>query len=66
MYLFQEGLSSVHFTAERSSFYSQLVTAEESAKSAKLNIWANYEEPKAVEVVDDTSERQCKPEKVNY
>jgi hypothetical protein len=38
--------------------------AEDNAKTSKLKIWANYEEPKTVEVVDETSERQCKYEKV--
>ena len=56
----------MHFTAERSPFYSQLATAEENAKTTKLNMWANYEEPKAVEVVDDTSERQCTYEQVGF
>lgn len=57
-------MSSVHFSAEKSPFYSHLVMAEENAKSAKLKIWANYEETKPVEVVDDTPERQCNYEKV--
>ena len=64
-FIIQEGLSSVHFSAEKSQFYSQLVVAEENAKTSKLKIWANYEEPKTVEVVDDASERQCKYEKVS-
>ncbi|CAB4015938.1 staphylococcal nuclease domain-containing 1-like, partial [Paramuricea clavata] len=62
--LVKEGLSGVHFSAEKSPFYSQLIMAEESAKTSKIKIWANFEETKTVEVVDDTSERQCKYEKV--
>ena len=36
--LVEEGLSKVHFTAERSSHYKTLLAAEEKAKSAKLNV----------------------------
>lgn len=34
----QAGLSQVHFTAERSSYYHQLTQAEEQAKSQKLKV----------------------------
>ena len=34
----QAGLSQVHFTAERSSYYPQLIQAEEKAKSQKLKV----------------------------
>lgn len=36
--LVQEGLSKVHFTAERSNWYKQMCTAEENAKKQKLNV----------------------------
>ena len=36
--LVQEGLSKIHFTAERSSYYKALVEAEEAAKAKKLNV----------------------------
>ncbi|XP_073239320.1 staphylococcal nuclease domain-containing protein 1-like [Porites lutea] len=61
--LVEAGLSQVHFTAERSSFYQQLTQAEEQAKSKKLKLWANYEEPKNVVVVEET-ERKCNYKKV--
>ncbi|XP_031552715.1 staphylococcal nuclease domain-containing protein 1-like [Actinia tenebrosa] len=61
--LVEAGLSSVHFTAERSNFYHKLTYAEETAKSQKLKMWANYEEPKAVIVVEET-ERKCNYKKV--
>jgi staphylococcal nuclease domain-containing protein 1 len=40
--LVENGLASVHFTAERSSYYSLLANAERSAKAAKLGIWKHY------------------------
>ena len=36
--LVEEGLAKVHFTAERSQFYTRLCAAEEKAKGAKLNL----------------------------
>ena len=36
--LVQEGLSKIHFTAERSNYYKSLLEAEEPAKSKKLNV----------------------------
>ncbi|XP_068744654.1 staphylococcal nuclease domain-containing protein 1-like [Montipora capricornis] len=61
--LVEAGLSQVHFTAERSQFYHQLFQAEEQAKSAKLKLWANYEEPKNIVVVEE-AERKCNYKKV--
>ncbi|CAH1250586.1 staphylococcal nuclease domain-containing protein 1-like [Branchiostoma lanceolatum] len=51
--LVKEGLSKVHFTAERSQYYHTLVSAEEEAKKEKIKIWANYEEPKDIVVVEE-------------
>ena len=109
---FQAGLSSIHFTAEKSNFYHALQYAEENAKQQKLKVkqhsgcfalrysylflwllpslrqkmtmlllflvvceqvsnvlclmqmWANYEEPKAVVAVVEESERKCNYKKV--
>jgi len=36
--LLENGLSRLHFTAERSNYYKMLVAAEEAAKSKKLNV----------------------------
>lgn len=41
MALIEKGFAKVHFTAERSPFYQQMLTAEESAKSQKLNVCIN-------------------------
>lgn len=42
--LVEEGLAEVHFSAEKSEYYRQLKNAEDRAKAAKKNIWANYVE----------------------
>lgn len=66
--LVEQGLASVHFTAERSRYYNQLQAAEESAKARKLNRWANYveEEPeeKPQDQAADASERKLNLKKV--
>lgn len=50
--LVEEGLSTVHFTAESSKFYHLLTAAQDSAKQKKLNLFANYvEEEKEEKVV---------------
>lgn len=59
--LVEEGLAKVHFTAERSACYKALLEAETKAKTAKLNIWSTYEEPKNDQVVEEPLER-----KLNY
>nr|CAG4646827.1 EOG090X01F7 [Megafenestra aurita] len=61
--LVEEGLASVHFTAERSVHYRALQIAEENAKAKKLKIWANYveKEVKAVPEEEVATER-----KTNY
>ncbi|XP_063402953.1 staphylococcal nuclease domain-containing protein 1-like [Mytilus trossulus] len=61
--LVEEGLAKVHFTAERSNFYKQMLNAEENAKKKKLNLWKDYVEDTSVheEIVDDKTERE-----VNY
>ena len=36
--LVEKGLSKVHFTAERSKYYQNLMKCEDTAKAAKLNV----------------------------
>lgn len=50
----QAGLSQVHFTAERSSYYPQLIQAEEKAKSQKLKVESFFI------VLDNVAFYQCK------
>lgn len=49
--LVEEGLASLHFTAEKSEHYRSLKFAEDQAKSKKKGIWANWVEPAFVEEV---------------
>ncbi|WAR09132.1 SND1-like protein [Mya arenaria] len=56
--LVEQGLAKVHFTAERSPFYNQMLKAEEAAKAKKLNIWAEYKEPEVVTEVEEPQERK--------
>ncbi|XP_067676667.1 staphylococcal nuclease domain-containing protein 1-like [Haliotis asinina] len=56
--LVENGLASVHFTAERSNFYKTLQVAEEKAKKDKLKMWANYVEPTKQEVVEEPADRK--------
>ncbi|CAI5440772.1 unnamed protein product [Caenorhabditis angaria] len=63
--LLEQGLATLHFTAERSGHYTALQSAENRAKKAKKNIWANYTEAEVRDEVEvqksDTTER-----KTNY
>uniref|UniRef100_W5NER7 Staphylococcal nuclease domain-containing protein n=1 Tax=Lepisosteus oculatus TaxID=7918 RepID=W5NER7_LEPOC len=56
--LVEHALSKVHFTAERSSYYKTLLSAEDSARQKKEKIWANYEEQPTEEVVQMTEEKE--------
>ncbi|XP_071791896.1 staphylococcal nuclease domain-containing protein 1-like isoform X2 [Asterias amurensis] len=59
--LVEQGLSKMHFTAERSNYARVIQAAEEKTKEAKLKIWERFEEPKTTVVVEETTER-----KTNY
>uniref|UniRef100_A0A096N5R0 Staphylococcal nuclease domain-containing protein n=1 Tax=Papio anubis TaxID=9555 RepID=A0A096N5R0_PAPAN len=50
--LVEHALSKVHFTAERSSYYKSLLSAEEAAKQKKEKVWAHYEEQPVEEDVE--------------
>ncbi|XP_056603535.1 staphylococcal nuclease domain-containing protein 1 [Triplophysa dalaica] len=54
--LVENALSKVHFTAERSSYYKTLLSAEEPARERKEKVWANYEEKPIEEVAQITEE----------
>ncbi|KAK2184568.1 hypothetical protein NP493_260g03038 [Ridgeia piscesae] len=59
------GLSKVHFTAERSSHYRTLCASEETAKEKKLNLWSLEEEqPKEVVSEVEPLERKVTYKKV--
>lgn len=53
--LVEAGLSKVHFTAERSSYYKELSMAEENAKNSRKGVWKEYvEEVPETNIVEDT------------
>ncbi|MCL4136789.1 UNVERIFIED_CONTAM: hypothetical protein GTU68_060303, partial [Idotea baltica] len=57
--LVENGLSSVHSTAEGSKFSHNLTSAEQNARKKKTNIWANYVEEEKDEKIEETvSERR--------
>ncbi|KAL2777637.1 staphylococcal nuclease domain-containing protein 1 [Daubentonia madagascariensis] len=56
--LVEHALSKVHFTAERSSYYKSLLSAEEAAKQKKEKVWAHYEEQPAEEVTPVLEEKE--------
>lgn len=56
--LVEHALSKVHFTAERSSYYKSLLSAEEAAKQKKEKVWARYEEQPAEEVTPVLEEKE--------
>ncbi|XP_072045647.1 staphylococcal nuclease domain-containing protein 1-like [Amphiura filiformis] len=55
--LVEHGLSKMHFSAERSNYLRFLAPAEEQAKNTKLKIWENFEEPKTVQIVEETERK---------
>uniref|UniRef100_A0A2R8P7V0 Staphylococcal nuclease domain-containing protein n=1 Tax=Callithrix jacchus TaxID=9483 RepID=A0A2R8P7V0_CALJA len=56
--LVEHALSKVHFTAERSSYYKSLLSAEEAAKQKKEKVWAHYEEQPVEEVMPVLEEKE--------
>ncbi|XP_053409481.1 staphylococcal nuclease domain-containing protein 1 [Nycticebus coucang] len=56
--LVEHALSKVHFTAERSSYYKSLLSAEETAKQKKEKVWAHYEEQPVEEVTPVLEEKE--------
>ncbi|KAB7498565.1 Nuclease domain-containing protein 1 [Armadillidium nasatum] len=59
--LVENGLSSVHSTAEGSKFSQALTSAEQNAKKKKLNMWANYVEQEKEKTEETTTERRIDP-----
>ncbi|XP_062955276.1 staphylococcal nuclease domain-containing protein 1 [Cynocephalus volans] len=56
--LVEHALSKVHFTAERSSYYKSLLSAEEAAKQKKEKVWTHYEEQPVEEVTPVLEEKE--------
>ncbi|XP_037045449.1 staphylococcal nuclease domain-containing protein 1 [Bradysia coprophila] len=64
--LVEEGLASVHFSAEKSDYARQLKTAEDSAKAQRKNIWSTYVEEEKTEEQHDEKEDKVTERKVNH
>jgi len=62
--LVENGLSKVHFTAERSNYFKELQTHEENAKNVRKGVWKEFvEEIQEADVVEET-ERNLSYKKV--
>uniref|UniRef100_A0A0N5AH97 Staphylococcal nuclease domain-containing protein 1 n=1 Tax=Syphacia muris TaxID=451379 RepID=A0A0N5AH97_9BILA len=65
--LVENGLASVHFTAEKGNYYNQLCAAEKRAKQAKLGLWANWSDDDAAAQAEAAAVAADKTERVvNY
>lgn len=64
--LVQNGLASVHFTAERSAYYNQLISAQSNAKSAKLGIWKNHVEDEHGDADKQNQTNDMADRKISY
>jgi len=62
--LVENGLSKVHFTAERTAYFKDLEMAQGKAKSKKIGIWKDHVEEVRETVVVEESERKTNYKKV--
>lgn len=64
--LLEQGLATLHSSADRTKYYKQMESAEERARQAKKNIWVNHKElPTEDEVqLQEVSVREIKPKKI--
>ncbi len=66
MALVEEGLASVHFSAEKSEYARQLKTAEDSAKAQRKKIWSSWVEEEKTEEHHEEKEDKVTERKVNH
>lgn len=64
--LVEEGLASVHFSAEKSEYFRQLKSAEDAAKALRKKIWTSYVEEEKTEEHHDEKEDKVTERKVNH
>jgi len=62
--LVENGLSKVHFTAERTAYFKELEMAQEKAKAKKIGIWKDYVEEVKETVATEESERKTNYKKI--
>ncbi|GMT14304.1 hypothetical protein PFISCL1PPCAC_5601 [Pristionchus fissidentatus] len=63
--LLEQGLATLHFTAEKSSHYNHMSAAETRAKNAKRNIWSTWTDTDA-EAKEEEAANQKSERTVNY
>lgn len=63
--LLEQGLATLHFTAEKSSHYNHMSAAETRAKNAKRNIWSTWTDTEA-EAKEEEAANQKSERTVNY
>ncbi|KAF8363962.1 tsn-1 [Pristionchus pacificus] len=63
--LLEQGLATLHFTAEKSAHYNHMSAAETRAKNAKRNIWATWTDTDA-EAKEEEAANQKTERTVNY
>ncbi|GMS83623.1 hypothetical protein PENTCL1PPCAC_5798 [Pristionchus entomophagus] len=63
--LLEQGLATLHFTAEKSSHYNHMAAAELRAKNAKRNIWSTWTDTDA-EAKEEEAANQKSERTVNY
>lgn len=64
--LVEEGLATVHFSAEKSDYARQLKTAEDSAKAQRKKIWSTWVEEEKTEEHHDEKDDKVTERKVNH
>lgn len=64
--LVEEGLASVHFSAEKSEYSRQLKTAEDAAKAQRKKIWTSYVEEEKVEELHEEKDDKVTERKPNH
>lgn len=64
--LVEEGLASVHFSAEKSEYYRQLKAAEDTAKAQRKKIWTSYVEEEKTEELHEEKEDKVTERKVSH
>lgn len=57
--LLEQGLSTLHFTAEKSSHYNHLLAAETRAKNAKRNMWSTWTDTDAVAQEEEAANQKA-------
>lgn len=65
--LVEEGLASIHFSAEKSEYYRALKTAEDAAKLARKRIWTSFveEEVEEKKPAEEDREERVTERKIN-